>query len=753
MRFRLTLRASWWAVAIAAGAVQLLTIGLVIGGILSAGASGGEADDLRAQQLLVSNLRQGVWEQELGIEGYASSGDPRQLVVYTAGGKDVDAALQRLGTETAGTPRAVRVVLARSAAGDWQRWAEGVRARTASARRPVRNAAADPDGQRLLTHLVAVIDQLQSELDGAERTADAGRASAWSFAAVALLVGSVLVGAVLVVGTARAADRSVRLAQGLAAAAREIAGDGQVRIPYAERPDEIGELARALKAWQRAASEREIVIRQAPIGICQLDAERNLVSVSPAFARMLGLPVGQVEGRPMRSFIHPDDLDAERGTPLSGLIAGTMDRVALEHRMIRADGGVLWVSVTFAAVRGADGLLEGFVGIVEDISERRQQTERAAQIQRELLPRTTPVLEGYDLAGACRPAQDVAGDFYDWTLWEDGRHLDLTVADVMGKGLGSGLVMATVRAVLRAASPELGPADRVRLAAEFLPQGAENDGLFVTLFQGRLDLVTGVLTFVDAGHGYAVVRRAGGELVHLRQRSMPVGILPDQTFLEGTVHLELGDTLIVHSDGLVETEERTGDLGEYADDLEEESDAQETVWRLMRHLPSHAVRLQDDVTVVALHRRPLSSGLWPAEGRSLQPAATARLEADPGSAQEEPSESRPDGFQAPPPAPPAREPEPDDLDDAGGGGRLLGLLGAPTQTPSLRASIVFATFLHVVMLVLVTAGILVGSARGGAADDLRTQQLQLASLRQGVLEQEVGISGYASSDDPGRLAQ
>src|SRR5439155_26348360 len=138
-------------------------------------------------------------------------------------------------------------------------------------------------------------------------------------------------------------------------------------------------------------------------------------------------------------------------------------------------------------------------------------------------------------------------DFYDWKLQEDGRR-DLTVADVMGKGLGSGLVMATVRAVLRAAPQELGPAGRVRLAGEFLPRGAEDDGLFVTLFQGRLDLATGTLRYVDAGHGYAVVRRADGELVHLSERSMPVGILPDQKFVEGTARLEPGDTLIVHSD-------------------------------------------------------------------------------------------------------------------------------------------------------------------------------------------------------------
>jgi serine phosphatase RsbU (regulator of sigma subunit) len=248
-----------------------------------------------------------------------------------------------------------------------------------------------------------------------------------------------------------------------------------------------------------------------------------------------------------------------------------------------------------------DGLPEGFVAIVKDVSDRRQQLERAAEVQRGLLPQSTPQLDGYDLAGACRPAQDVAGDFYDWTLLEDGQ-LDLTVADVMGKGLGPGLVMATVRAVLRAAPAELGPAARVRLAAEFLSLEAGDEGLFVTLFHGRLDLATGVLRYVDAGHGYGAVRRAGGELVQLSERSLPAGIWPDEEFVEGTVRLEPGDALVVYSDGLVETEERTGDLSEYAEDLEEAADAREMVWRLMRHLPD---RLQDDVTVLALRRAPV----------------------------------------------------------------------------------------------------------------------------------------------------
>jgi PAS domain S-box-containing protein len=416
-------------------------------------------------------------------------------------------------------------------------------------------------------------------------------------ALIALLTGSVLVAAVLSVGTPTAVGRSVRMAQDLAAAAREIALSGHARIPHVDRSDEIGELARALQAWQRASTEREIMIQQAPIGICQLDRGGRVIATSPAFPRMLGLPPAQVEGRVFDTFLEAEDRARHRPL-LSDLAAGRLDRVALEGRLVRAGGSLLWCSTIAAPVRDAEGRPEGFVAIVEDIGERREQLERAARIQRALLPRSAPHLEGYELAGTCRPAQDVAGDFYDWTL-SDAGHLDVTVADVMGKGVGSGLVMATIRAVLRSAPAELGPAARIELASGFLNLGAGDDALFVTLFHGRLDLASGVIRYVDAGHGYAAVRRAGGELVRLAERSLPVGIWPEQEFTEGTTRLEPGDTLIVHSDGLVESGDRTGDLSDYAGDLAAAADAGEMVRRLMRHLPG---QLQDDVTVLALRR-------------------------------------------------------------------------------------------------------------------------------------------------------
>src|SRR5207237_1141479 len=176
-------------------------------------------------------------------------------------------------------------------------------------------------------------------------------------------------------------------------------------------------------------------------------------------------------------------------------------------------------------------------------------SERAAQIQRELLPTEKPELEGYEVAAACLPAKDVSGDFYDW-MGPQGGQLDLTVAEVMGEGAGSALVMATLRTALRTAPQELGPAARVALAAESLSRGLTDDDLFVTMLHARLDLASGALRYVDAGHGYCVIRRAGGELERLERQSEPLGA-SGAKHEEGEVRLEPGDSLLACTDGLL----------------------------------------------------------------------------------------------------------------------------------------------------------------------------------------------------------
>jgi serine phosphatase RsbU (regulator of sigma subunit)/anti-sigma regulatory factor (Ser/Thr protein kinase) len=261
---------------------------------------------------------------------------------------------------------------------------------------------------------------------------------------------------------------------------------------------------------------------------------------------------------------------------------------------------------------------------VEDrVRQRNEEMERAARIQRQLLPQAMPEIEGYELAATCRPAQDVAGDFYDWVVSGNG-HLDVTVADVMGKGIGAALVMATLRTALRTAPSELGPAARVRLVAESIALGGD-DGLFVTLFHARLDLESGRLRYVDAGHGYCAIRRASGEFDHFVERSLPVGVSSQEPFYEGTARLGPGDTLIVSSDGLVETERGTVPLAEIAQELDESGDAREVVARLMGRMPACP---PDDVTLLVL-RRVAEGSTVEQDVRPPPPRATGVLGAAP----------------------------------------------------------------------------------------------------------------------------
>jgi PAS domain S-box-containing protein len=360
-------------------------------------------------------------------------------------------------------------------------------------------------------------------------------------------------------------------------------------------------LATAVASLRRTSAEREVVIERAPAGICQLDREGQVTAANPALHGMLGAPPGGLVGRTLVGMVAGEDREREAAA-YAELASGRRALLSLECRLVRADGSLGWFSMVAAPVPGAGGLPESAIVVIEDVSDRRQEAERAAFIQRQLLPQATPTVAGYELAGACRPARDVAGDFYDWVLTESGC-LDLTVADVMGKGVPAALVMAVVRTALRATPSTLGPAAKVRAAADSISAGMSADGLFVTLFQARLEPTTGVLRFVDAGHGYCGIRHPDGRVALLPSRSLPIGVLDRPRFTEHVTRLSPGDALIVYSDGLVESDERTLSLDDFGSDLDAAAGASDMVGRLLRRTP---VPPPDDVTVVALLRAPLA---------------------------------------------------------------------------------------------------------------------------------------------------
>jgi hypothetical protein len=282
-------------------------------------------------------------------------------------------------------------------------------------------------------------------------------------------------------------------------------------------------------------------------------------------------------------------------------------RFYAEHPLVGQDGrvlGTLCIADTrprrFTADQGA--LLRDLAAWVAKELSVDAELDRAQQVQMGLLPRETPVVPGYQLAGSVLPSRTVGGDFYDWYGAGDG--LVLTLADVMGKGPAAAILAAAVRAVLRGSAQGEG-VDRAMLhAGAVLHADLSDSGLFATAFHARLDPATGGVTYADAGHGLTLVVRADGGWERLDALGLPLGVTDEATRALGETHLGPGDLLVTFSDGVLDLFDgslRCVPL--IAGELLDCPSAEEAVQRILR-LAAVADPRPDDVTVVALRRTP-----------------------------------------------------------------------------------------------------------------------------------------------------
>ncbi|MET0916525.1 MAG: SpoIIE family protein phosphatase, partial [Jiangellaceae bacterium] len=150
------------------------------------------------------------------------------------------------------------------------------------------------------------------------------------------------------------------------------------------------------------------------------------------------------------------------------------------------------------------GLLRDLADLVEKELAMSAELSQAAEVQRQLLPKVPPTVPGYQIAGRCVPAAEVGGDFFDWLTLDDGTP-QITLADVMGKGIPAALIAASVRAILRGGSLHNGLEAAVNQSALGMEPDLDETGRFVTLFTARIDQATGTVTYVDAGHGLSII--------------------------------------------------------------------------------------------------------------------------------------------------------------------------------------------------------------------------------------------------------
>jgi sigma-B regulation protein RsbU (phosphoserine phosphatase) len=187
----------------------------------------------------------------------------------------------------------------------------------------------------------------------------------------------------------------------------------------------------------------------------------------------------------------------------------------------------------------------------------KRDLEIAKDIQAWMLPGAPLQIPGYQIAYATRPANTVAGDYYDVIL-RPGRSLSedrilFVVADVAGKSIPAAMVMATFQASLRTLSTSgVSLAEMVAGVNRYACSNSQGGVRFTTAFFAELDPVTGDVIYINAGHNVPILRRKSGLVERLQAGGIPIGIFAESPYQVGTTRLESKDWLVIFTDGIVE---------------------------------------------------------------------------------------------------------------------------------------------------------------------------------------------------------
>jgi sigma-B regulation protein RsbU (phosphoserine phosphatase) len=203
-----------------------------------------------------------------------------------------------------------------------------------------------------------------------------------------------------------------------------------------------------------------------------------------------------------------------------------------------------------------------FVLLILEIGDRvvmKRDLQIAREIQTWLLPGAPPQIPGISVAYTTRPANTVAGDYYDvfprpGTTNEENRVV-FAVADVAGKSIPAAMLMATFQASLKTLSTaQVALPELVANMNKYACSNSQGGLRFITAFLAEYDAARRVFHYINAGHNNPILRRSNGAIERLDVGGLPLGIQPEAKYESASITLAPGDWLIIFTDGLVEAE-------------------------------------------------------------------------------------------------------------------------------------------------------------------------------------------------------
>lgn len=238
----------------------------------------------------------------------------------------------------------------------------------------------------------------------------------------------------------------------------------------------------------------------------------------------------------------------------------------------------------------------------------REEMRMAKNIQLNLLPKSIPKVEGYQIAAVNIPARDVGGDYYDFINLENNR-LVFCLGDITGKGMPAAMLMANLQAALRSQTLVQNDCSKcINIVNKLLFRSTEPDR-FATLFMGVLDSKLNNLEYCNGGHDQPLLFSKGNKPIGLEATGLLLGCFENSEYSIGEIKLQPGNVLVVYSDGITESmnesEEEFGleTLEQIVDKLQDKN-ANEILEDVLTSVKLHSkgVSQSDDLTLMIIKR-------------------------------------------------------------------------------------------------------------------------------------------------------
>jgi sigma-B regulation protein RsbU (phosphoserine phosphatase) len=188
-----------------------------------------------------------------------------------------------------------------------------------------------------------------------------------------------------------------------------------------------------------------------------------------------------------------------------------------------------------------------------------RELQMARKVQSGLLPHDLPQFSGWQFAARWQPAREVGGDYYDFISLRN-QCLGVLIADVTDKGMPAALFMAATRNFVRTSADSSSSPVECMTRVNRLLHAESDDTMYASMFYAALDLATGELTYVNAGHNPPLyLSAAADKAIELEHTGMWLGVDENSKFEQRAINLQPGDLLLLYTDGVTDALNAAGE--------------------------------------------------------------------------------------------------------------------------------------------------------------------------------------------------